>query len=358
MAINLYNTRTILQATELVKPAATFLRDRYFPTAPTDIVDTAKVNIDYVDENDNKLAPVVLPSKGAIPVNRAGYETHEFEPPFVAPERILTPEELLKRLPGENLASGINPLEREAAYIQKDIRDLDKLICNREEYMAAETLVNNGYTLKQYADKYGSSEYTEKEILFYTENANPATYTPATLWDATGGSPLADIKAIADTLSARGIGATDVIMGADALDAFINNDEIQTLLDNRRMQLGDISPVDLPNGATQVGTINVYGHQMTIFSYTRTYIPDGSTVATPYIPADKIVVTAPGIGRMAYAGIAQIEMGESDYSYYAEKRVPHFVADPRTDNKSFQYRSKPLAVPNVKNGAISATVVS
>ena len=80
MPIDLYSTRTMLAAKELVKPQATFLRDRYFPTSEANIFDTEKVIIDYKDEAGNKLAPVVLPIKGGIPVAREGYETEEMTP--------------------------------------------------------------------------------------------------------------------------------------------------------------------------------------------------------------------------------------------------------------------------------------
>lgn len=53
------------------------------------------------------------------------------------------------------------------------------MISGREEYMAAQCMLNNGYVLRHYADKYGSGDYEEYEIRFYDEAANPAKYTPA-----------------------------------------------------------------------------------------------------------------------------------------------------------------------------------
>ena len=88
MAINLYNTHTMLRLQEVVKPKSTFLRDRYFPTADEDIFLTEDVVVDFKDEAGSSLAPVVLPDKGGIPVARGGYETHSFVPPMVAPEHL------------------------------------------------------------------------------------------------------------------------------------------------------------------------------------------------------------------------------------------------------------------------------
>lgn len=71
MAINLYNTKTMLSLQEAVKPKSTFLRDRYFPTASEDIFTTEEVIVDFKDETDATLAPVVIPGKGAYPWHAA-----------------------------------------------------------------------------------------------------------------------------------------------------------------------------------------------------------------------------------------------------------------------------------------------
>lgn len=179
MSINLYDTHTLLSLGEVAKPKSTFLRDRFFPTAPEDIFVSEDVLVDFKDEAGSTLAPVVLPSKGGIAVEREGYETHSFTPPLVAPERPLTVDQLNKRQAGESIVSSQTPQEREARIILKDIEDLNAMIDNREEYMAAQTLLNNGYTLKQYADRYGTNNFVEKEIKFYEGNTNPAVYTPS-----------------------------------------------------------------------------------------------------------------------------------------------------------------------------------
>ena len=356
MAINLYDTRTLLAAKDVIAPKASFLRDRYFPTAAEDIFDTEKVDIDYEDEQNNKIAPAVLPEKGGIPVDRRGYETHELEPALIAPERTLTTRNLEKRLAGEVIGGVLSPTEREARILAKDVSDLGRMIDLREEQMAAATLLNNEYTLKQFADKYGSSEYIEKNVKFFTEVSNPAVYTPGANWSTASTAIISDLAAMADMLTKRGLPATDVIVSGDVADVMLANTEIQKLLDIRRFELGQVKPEELPNGATLIAVLNVKGHIMNVFSYTFSYT-DESGSSKLFIPSGKVVVTAPAIGRTAYGSITQIEESVGDFVTYAGRRVPHVTTNSHDNVRTLTLQAKPVVVPNVKNAFVSATVL-
>ena len=355
MAINLYNTRTMLAAKEVLAPKATFLRDRYFPTSDADIFDTEKVDIDYKDEQNNKIAPAILPEVGGIPVDRRGYETHEFEPPTFAPARVLTSSHLFKRQAGEVIGATATPQQREAKILADDLLDLGRMIDLREEQMAAQTLINNAYTIKQYADKYGSQS-VDKQIKFYTEGSNPATYT-STGWTTSSHNILSDLAAMANLLTNRGLPATDVILAGDAADVFLANSDIKGILDNRRFEMGLVKPEELAEGAVLIANLNVKGHIMNIFSYGRQYTDESGSTQS-FLPSGSCIVTAPGCGRTAYGVVAQIEEGSDDYSFYAGRRVPHVTVDRNSGVRKLELQAKPLTIPNVKNPYIFSDVIS
>ncbi len=72
MPFNFYDTHTLLMAVQQLTPAATFLRDRYFPTNDaSDIFATDDVLVEFRD-GSKKLAPFVAPRKGGVTVLRAG----------------------------------------------------------------------------------------------------------------------------------------------------------------------------------------------------------------------------------------------------------------------------------------------
>ena len=357
MSINLYDTHTMLKLGEIVKPKSTFLRDRYFPTAPEDIFLTEDVVVDFKDESQEILAPVVVPSKGGIPVARDGYETHTFTPPLVAPERPLTAGQLLKRQAGENVFSNISPQEREAKILAQDIADLNALIDNREEYMAAQTLFNNGYTLRQYADKYGSStEYVEKELKFYTGLSNPSTYTCATKWDNSG-NIIADIAAMATALKKRGLAATDLVVSGKVADVMMSDPTILALLDNRRFILAqEMNPTANDDGSTLIAVLNCKGHMINIFSYTRQYKDEVTGLMTDYVPEKYVAMTAPGMGHTVYGAVTQVE--NDQFVTYAQPRVPHYVANEHDNTRTLIQQSRPIVLPKVKNAAISSQVLT
>lgn len=355
MAINLYDTRTMLEAKEVFAPKATFLRDRYFPTSEADIFDTEKVDIDYEDEQSNKIAPAILPEVGGIPVDRRGYETHEFEPPTIAPERILKPRDLYKRQAGEVIGGNLTPQQREAGILAKDLSDLGRMIDLREEQMAAQTLLNNAYTIKQYADKFGSQSI-DKAIQFYTEGSNPATYSGSG-WSTSSTNIIADLDTMANRLTKRGLPATDVVVAADVADVMLGNSEVQELLDIRRYELGQVKPEALPEGAVLIAVLNVKGHIMNVFSYSLSYTDESGTTKD-FIPSGSVIVTAPACGRMAYGSISQLEEGVDGFVTYAGRRVPHVVNNVHDNVRTLTLQAKPLAIPNVKNPFVYSKVLS
>ena len=94
MPINIYTTKTMLAAVKQIKPATSFLRDRYFPSGAGDLFPTEEVLVEFKDATGNKMAPVVLPRKGSVSVERDGYTTSKMTPPLVAPSRPLTIDDL------------------------------------------------------------------------------------------------------------------------------------------------------------------------------------------------------------------------------------------------------------------------
>ena len=93
--------------------------------------------------------------------------------------------------------------------ILRDADELGELITNREEAMAAETMLTNGCVMKHIADDVDKAD--EMEIRFYSEASNPATYTPTAKWDATGGKILKDLEAMIRMLTKRGLRASDLV---------------------------------------------------------------------------------------------------------------------------------------------------
>ncbi len=355
MSFDLYQTKTMLAAVEQMEPVHSFLRDRYFPTAAGDLFPTDEVLVEYKDGSNHKMAPIVVNGVSGITVNRNGYKSFRMEPPTVAPKRPLTADDLRKKGFGENVFSQLTPAQRQAQLLARDLTEMDEMHTNREEFIAAKCMFENGYILKQYADEYGEGRFELYEMKFYEGDANPAVYVPGTLWGATDSSKLADLHIMARMLTTAGNAATDVLLGADAADALMNDEEIKKLLDLKNYNIGSIDPALMQNGAALLGVLNVRGHHLNLITYDGTYEDEETGVITPYIPAKAICVTAPGAGRGLYGCVTQIEQADGAFHSYMGRRVPRYWAD--KSGRELMLSSKPLFIPKTKNPFITATVL-
>lgn len=347
-------TLTLLAAVEQMVPTESFLKDRYFPTNDsTDIFSTEEVLVEF-REGNKKLAPFVSPRKNGMTILREGHSMHGYAPANIAPKRPLTIDDLKKKGFGEALFSNLTPAQRQMALILRDTSEMDAMISRREETMAAETMLTNGCIMKHYADK--GDEYEEKEIHFYDDENNPAVYTPAVSWNEQTSDKIADLYQMILFLTQKGNAATDVLLGSAAAKEFMNDERIQKLLDLKNYDIGSVAPIKLTTGATRLAHINIMGHPVDILMYEQNYESDHGQIK-PYIPPEKIIVTAPNAGRTAYGAVTQVEQSDGEMHTYPGKRVPHFVSDPSNNTRSITLTSCPLLMPKTKNPWISADVM-
>lgn len=355
MPFNFFETHTLLMAVERLTPANSFLRDRYFPTnVASDVFATDDVLVEYKD-GSKKLAPFVAPRKGGVTILRNGYHMERYTPPFVAPKRALSYDDLNKRGFGEALYTQLTPAQRQQTLILKDADELGEFITRREELMAAETMLTNGCIMKHIADD--ATKEDEMEIRFYTGDNNPAAYTPAIKWNGAGAHIMDDLKAMIRMLTSKGLRASELVCSPDVADAIIKNEEIQKFLDNRRYELGSVEPETLAPGAAIMAKLNVGGRVISIISYDETYTDDNGN-DVQYIPAGKCILTAPACGRTLYGAVTQVEQADGEFHTYTGKRVPKYLSNAEGNTRSLTISSRPLLIPNHKNPFIVADVLA
>lgn len=355
MPFNFFETHTLLMAVERLTPANSFLRDRYFPTnVASDVFATDDVLVEYKD-GSKKLAPFVAPRKGGVTILRNGYHMERYTPPFVAPKRALSYDDLSKRGFGEALYTQLTPAQRQQTLILKDADELGEFITRREELMAAETMLTNGCIMKHIADD--AAEGDEMEIRFYNGDSNPAIYTPAVKWSDPTAHIMDDLKVMIRMLTSKGLRASELVCSPDVADAIIKNEEIQKFLDNRRYELGSVEPETLAPGAAVVAKLNVGGRVISIISYDETYTDDNGD-DKQYIPSGKCILTAPACGRTLYGAVTQVEQADGEFHTYAGKRVPKYLSNAEGNTRSLTISSRPLLIPNHKNPFITADVLA
>lgn len=348
--IDIFDTYYMLGSVQEIVPSQTFFLSRYFPTGAGDIFKADKVLVEYRD-GDRRLAPFVVPRVGDFPIARRGYEVKEYQPPDIRPSRLLTLDDLQKRGFGEAILSNSTQAQRAQALLLQDLSELDARITRREEWMAAQCMVNNGYVMQAYIDNLVDTEAWD--IYFYdVALPNPATYVVPNAWDAAQGDFFGDVSNMCAMLADRGLPAADLVVSSDVGQIILGLPAVTARLDNRRMEFGSIAPKNLAPGVTWLGKLNFNGFDLDIFSVYETYVDDAGLVQ-PYFPAKSAMVTAPGCGHMMYGQITQIEPDEQ-YHTFAAKRVPKFVVDRDKDLRKVRLGARPLAAPRQRNPWIYA----
>lgn len=303
-----------------------------------------KVLTEYMD-GDRKMAAFVSPRVGAIPMERMGYEIHEFEPASIGVSRPLTSDDLTKRGFGEAIYANSTPAQRAAKLVQNDLADMDGRIIRTEEWMCAQTMLDNGCVMQEMLDNVTKGE--AKVVNFYNPgHENDHIYTAAHKWNEEGGNFFGDVPAMCRLLSKRGLRAADLLLGADVYDAVMNLEKVQRLLDkNSGIIIGQIEQqLSAYDGVVYGGTINFRGYKLNLISVDETYV-DSTDKEQSYFPKTDAVITAPGCGHLMYGAITQINYGDTIQSTISGRRVPKFSIDQENDTRKTALKSRPLAAP-------------
>ena len=107
--VSIYEPRTMMGVIRKLPPVHTFFRSTFFFHEKTFV--TKSVDMDY-KKGARKLAPFVSREIGGKVVPNTGYTTETYTPPFIAPDKVTTIDDILDRQPGESLYSGRTPAQR------------------------------------------------------------------------------------------------------------------------------------------------------------------------------------------------------------------------------------------------------
>src|SRR5690606_26303101 len=131
----------------------------------------------------------------------------------------------------------------------------------------AEQLIETGAATR--TDEGGNELY---KLDFQPKGTHIATVATTWALDGTTGDPLADLSALGDTVRQDGKrDPTDLIFGKSAWQRFIANQEVQTQLDNRRMEIGGVRPAARGQGASYRGTIWIDHYEYRMWMYSGFY---------------------------------------------------------------------------------------
>lgn len=331
--MNIYDTRTMLAAIEMMKPARTFLKDTFFPTSET--LPTEHVDVDYY-KGRRKLAPFVSPIHAGKVVDREGFTTKTFKPAPIKPQRIITINDINRRSMGENFYSPKSPDERAAELLARDLMELDETITRREEWMAAQVLFTGQVRIKgEGVDRVLNFDFDNKETLSGTSK-----------WNNAESDPIAYLKKKRlEVIKKSGVNPDTVIMSSDVVTEFIGHEKVKDALNTRRVELGVIQPNALPNGATYIGSLLELG--LDIYSYDEWYFDEETREEKPMVPEGHIMIgSSTARSTFKYGSVTITEPTTGQFTTYEGERIPDTWISKNPDARFLQLHSLPLPIPH------------
>lgn len=327
-----YTTREMVEAIEITPPVRNFLTRTFFPVERTHV--TEKVEFD-VKKGRRIMAPFVSPRIGGRVITRQGFATKEFTTPRIAPERVLTIDDVSKRMPGENIYSRRTPSEREDELLAQDYKDLDESIQRRLEWMCRQILFEGKLDIVD--------EENGVDVQVDYGFTNIVALTSDKYWSLPTVNPLPLLKAwrrkiIKETGKAPNI----LIFASDLIDVFVNNPFIAKAMDIRHLQNIEIKPRIVDDALTYYGKIAELG--LEIYSYEEFFLNDHGEEEGIIPVGACLMAHSEGEGGIEYGLINQIE--DKVIHSYEAKQVPKIYCDEKSEVKTFRLTSRPLPRPD------------
>lgn len=346
--INIYQPRYLAEVVRQAPPVRTFFLETFFTNVKT--FPTERVDIDIV-KGDRRMAAFVHPRVGGEILKDEGYKTESYAPPLINPYDVTDADKLLKRLPGENIYSGRTPAQRAAEKLMEEYNRLNDAATRREEWMAVQSIVN-GYIpiVGKGVNEVVDFGFTNKESLSGTAQ-----------WGKSAAKPLDNLEKWVDDVQTNGFSNVDMaIFGKNAVKAFLEDEKVQKMLDNRRVELGIISPRDLPGGVRYYGHLNA--PDLDLYVYNEKYLDDWTNpeapAVKPLIPDNAVILISSAANYMrAYGLCTYIDDATKEWVTEETTRVLRSYIEHKPDRRNLELQTHPLTIPDKPNSWFSATVM-
>lgn len=345
--VNIYTPRYLAEVVRQAPPVHTYFRDTFFTNIKT--FSTERVDIDIV-KGDRRMAAFVHPRVGGTVLKGNGYTTESYKPPLVNPYDVTTADQLLTRLPGEDLYSGMTPAQRAAQKLMEEYAALNDATTRREEWMAVQAIVTGSIPVV--------GEGVNEVIDFGL--TNKVTLSGDNKWGGSKADPLGNLGDWVDKVLHGGFANVDTaILGKTAKKHFFADANVQKMLDNRRMNIGELAPRDLPNGVRYLGHLT--DPSLELYSYGEVYYDDWTDPdkpeTKPLIPDNVVVLISSKPNYMlAYGLCTYIDDASQAWVTAQTSRLLRSYVEHHPDRRMVELQTHPLPIPDKADSWLVATV--
>lgn len=345
--INIYTPRYLAEVVKQAPQVHTFFRDKFFTNVKT--FASERVDIDLV-KGDRRMAAFVHPRVGGKVLKEGGYKTESYKPPLVNPYDVTTADQLMTRLPGEDIYSGMTPAQRAAEKLMDEYKRLNDATTRREEWMSVQAIVAGQIPVV--------GDGVNETISFGLTNTE--TLTGTSRWGQSAAKILKNLDDWVKQTIEKGFANVDMaIMGSAACDAFLADPEVQKMLDNRRVEMGLINPRDLPNGVRYIGHLNK--PSLDIYEYLEMYYDDWTDASNPetkpLIPSNKVVLISSNANYVMAYGLCTYIDDAGNWITAQTNRLLRAYVEHHPDRRMVEVQAHPLPIPDKVDSWFVGTVL-
>ena len=324
-------TREMMEAMDQTPPVRTFIHQTFCTVEHTHV--TEKVEFD-VRTGKRIMAPLVSPRKGGKVITRQGFRTNQFTTPKIAPERVLTIDDVSQRAIGENIYSQRTPEERESELLAKDMTDLEEAIARRKEWMCRQILFEGKIEVVD------EDEGVDVQIDFGFDNI--VVLGTDEQWSLATVNPLILLRGLRKQIIKDTGRAPDImIFSSDVIEDFITNPFIEKAMNMLKYKNVVIEPRVVDPALTFYGRIAEL--DLDIYTYDEWFLNDDGEEES-MIPVGTVLMGhSTGEGQIEYGLVTQME--DKKLHSYEGKLVPKKWADENDEVEKLRLTSRPLPRP-------------
>lgn len=333
----LKDTYTMMMAMERIKQPSSFLVDTFFPVVPATAV-TTKIGVEY-RKGARKLAPFIISGTGGVNVAREQSQIDWYEPPMMGPRRVISLDDIANRSFGEGIYSSMTPEQRANQLLAKDLTDLQNMIVNRKNKMAADILLNGQCEIAGYAadgkvvktDTVRFDDWNQKLI-------------PAIKWNQANADIYGDMAEMSAGIQENaGMVPTVAICGKNIMGYILGNDAMMKYMNisnNANLSLMSFQPRITAPQVMFMGRI--ISLNLELYSYMETYTDEAGNIKS-FIGDDDVIIGIPGRGKQLHGAVTLVE--DRSFKTYVGNYVPAYRANEDDNTVSLAMYSRCVLVP-------------
>lgn len=269
--------------------------------------DAEMVALDVFRDSEEVAIAIHSLGQGARENELTGWQDKGFLPPVFDEAATITAYNMIKRQPGQDpftdpdfAANATLQAFRIMRLIENKIRRALELQCSQVLQTGKCTLVDKGNRPVYKID------YGPRTAHF------PTAGTPWSTAASGGAIPfkVGDLESLADTVATNGQRTpAKAIFGKRAWADFFGDELVRKMFDNRRINLGDITPQAQQQlgGAIRKGVMSIGSYELELFVYGGSYIDPVTNTRKTYLNQDSVIILAEGARLdLAFGSIPRI----------------------------------------------------